>query len=393
MLTLLKSGEVYSPGKVGHADVLIAGTKIIAVGPGIELSIAGAEIEVVDTGGMSVVPGFIDQHVHILGGGGEGGPTSMIPEFCIDDAVLSGVTTLIGCLGTDGISRHVDSLLVKAQALETQGLSTYIFTGAYQVPVPTITGSLKADIMFIDKVIGVGEVAISDHRSSQPTQQELVRMAAEARVAGLLSGKAGKLMIHVGDGKQGLAMVMNIIDTTELPATQFVPTHVNRSQSLLEHASAFAQKGGIVDVTATIHAPDYDLRARQPGERISAGDAILHLLSSKVPGTNITMSSDGNGSLPVFDDGGEIVDFRVGSVRALLDSLRHMVLELGIPMECALMTVTSNVARCYKLRGKGAIAVGMDADITILDEDLNVSFVISQGRFLVRNGKTRLPLV
>ena len=81
----------------------------------------------------------------------------------------------------------------------------------------------------MDAIIGVGEVAISDHRSSQPTLDELLRLASEAHVGGLMSGKAGILHLHVGDGPRGLDLVREALDRSEIPARVFNPTHVNRS--------------------------------------------------------------------------------------------------------------------------------------------------------------------
>lgn len=378
MLTLLKNGNVYAPRPLGKADVLIGGARILGIGREINLSCPEVDTDVIDLAGMTVVPGFVDQHVHILGGGGEGGPATMTPEFAAEDALLAGATSVVGCLGADGTSRHVDSLFVRARALECSGLSTYIFTGAYEVPVPTITGSIRTDLVLIDKVIGVGEIAISDHRSSQPTRHELERIAADARMGGLLAGKAGKVHLHVGDGRRGLSMIMDIAETTELPVEQFVPTHVNRSRRLLEEAAALCRAGGFVDLTAMA---DDDGSATIP-----AAQAFSTLIELGAPPFRITMSSDGNGSIPRFDRSGRLTGMGVGSVRAVLDSLITMVRDHGIPLERALATITSNVSACYTLKAKGRLDVGADADITVLDKELNVRYVFSMGSLTVKDG-------
>jgi len=182
MLTILQKGEVFSPQPLGVKDILMVGSKIAAVSkPGL-LSIKGVDVEKIDASGKYIFPGFIDSHVHILGGGGEGGPSSRAPEIILKDIITSGVTTVIGCLGTDAITRHMSSLLAKARGLEEEGITTYIFSGSYEIPVKTISGSIRSDLVIIDKVIGAGEIAISDHRSSQPSFEEFARLAAECRV-------------------------------------------------------------------------------------------------------------------------------------------------------------------------------------------------------------------
>src|SRR4029077_9089015 len=118
-------------------------------------------------------------------------------------------------------TRSVAGLVAAALAIREEGLSAWCWTGSYEVPPITLTGSVRSDIVFVDPILGVGEVAISDHRSSQPTLDELVRLAADCHVAGLMSGKAGVLHLHLGDGPRGLDLVRAVLDATELPARIF----------------------------------------------------------------------------------------------------------------------------------------------------------------------------
>src|SRR5690606_39548569 len=101
-----------------------------------------------------------------------------------------------------------------------------------------------------DALIGIGEVAISDHRSSQPTLDELLRLASEAHVAGLMTGKAGIVHLHLGDGARGLDLVRRALDGSELPPRVFHPTHVNRRRALFEESLELAGRGATIDVTA-----------------------------------------------------------------------------------------------------------------------------------------------
>lgn len=377
MLTILKNATVYTPEPIGHQDLLLAGGRIVQVAPKIELTATGCPVSVFDLGGSIVTPGLIDQHVHLLGGGGEGGPTTMTPEANLSDLTAAGVTTVVGCLGTDGVTRHVDSLLAKARALTQEGVSAFILTGSYQVPPPTVTGRIMSDIMLLEQVIGVGEIAIADHRSAQPTRNELARIAAEARVGGLLAGKGGKVTLHVGAGPSGLEMLFDIVTNTEIPVEQFIPTHMNRNQEVLEWAIKFGLAGGSVDLTASDSEDDH------PNE----GQAVVRLLEAGVSGRKITMSSDGNGSLPKFDSSGALIGMGVGKVSALTQAFRRLVRQYDIPFETALKTVTSNVAECQHLRGKGRIQADCDADLVVFDQNLEVLHVIACGRFMVQDRK------
>ena len=236
MVTLIRGGDVFAPSPLGKKDILILGSKIAAVSEPGKIQITGLPVLEEDASDKKVIPGFVDSHVHILGGGGEGGPATRAPEISIQSILASGITTVIGCLGTDGTTRHMESLLAKARGLEIEGITTYIFSGSYQFPVVTITGSMRSDIALIDKIIGAGEIAISDHRSSQPTFGEFARLAAECRVGGLLGQKAGVLHCHIGDGPRKLEFLFRLIKETEIPITQVIPTHVNRNPELLDEA-------------------------------------------------------------------------------------------------------------------------------------------------------------
>ena len=76
--------------------------------------------------GLLLTPGFIDSHVHVLGGGGEGGFANRTPEATMEGLTKFGVTTVIGCLGTDGIGRDICALVAKTKGLNEQGMSAYL---------------------------------------------------------------------------------------------------------------------------------------------------------------------------------------------------------------------------------------------------------------------------
>lgn len=382
MLKLIKNGRVYCPEHMGKADLLIVGDKIGKIEENIDPSGCLLEVEVIDAQGKNVVPGFIDQHVHMIGGGGEAGFASRTPEVMLSSIIRAGITTLVGLLGTDGTTRQVQSLLAKARGLEIEGVTTYIYTGAYEIPTRTITGNVRWDIILIDKIIGVGEIAISDHRSAQPTKQELKRLAAEARVGGILSGKKGLVHLHVGRGKGGLNMVFEIVEESDIPISQFVPTHINGSRALLDQGIRFAMAGGVIDITSGASPMRGDRDSIKPSK------AIMECLERGVPLGRITMSSDGNGSIPLYDEEGNIMGLTVASLESLHAEFRDLVVEEGLDMSEALQIITSNVAKVLGLYPlKGRINVGSHADIVILDEGLNIDTVIARGRKMMEGGK------
>ena len=386
MIIIIRNAEIYKPEYAGVKDVLLIGDKIVAIDDNISFDLSGIEITEIDARGKKLVPGFIDSHVHILGGGGEGGFSSRTPEATLTNLTKAGVTTVVGCLGTDGIARDVVSLLTKARGLDEEGITTYIYTGSYRLPLRTITGEIMKDIMVVDKIIGIGEVAISDHRSSQPTFDEFVRAVADARVAGMLSGKAGIINIHLGDGKRKIDMLKRAISETEIPITQFLPTHINRSPELFEECVDYAKNGGLVDFTGS---EDPDFWEETEGE-VSFSKGLKRLIEEGVDENNYTLSSDGQGSLPIFNENKEFVGIGVGKSTCLIKAIKDCVNKENISLEKALRAITCNPAKILKLKNKGRIEVNIDADICLLDEELNVDTVIAKGKIMVESKK---PLV
>lgn len=369
MLTLFKNATVYSPAAEGLLDVLTGGNAILAIGKNLDPP-SGAGTEVIDCHGLWLVPGLIDSHVHVTGGGGEGGPSSRMPELQLEQMLEGGVTTVVGCLGTDGITRTVESVLMKVKALRAQGVSAWMYTGAYQVPTPTITGDVAKDIAIFEEIIGVGEVAISDHRSSIPSFQELARITAQARVAGMIGGKAGIVNIHMGDAKDPFRPLHEVVEKTMMGYRQFIPTHCNRNPWIFEEAKEYGKKG-YIDITTSSYPYD-------PEVEIKPSRALKQLLEAGVPAGHITFTSDGCGSLPNFDSEGRLISIDMGLPSSILREIKETVQDEKIPLETALAVATSNPATILKLKGKGFIRAGMDADILVLDNDFGIRYLMAR---------------
>ncbi len=384
MLTLFTNVEVYSPSYLGETDVLIADKTIAAIEPGLreKVSAPGSLLKVIDGRGKILAPGLVDSLVHITGGGGEGGFHTRTPQMQLTDATLGGVTTLVGVLGTDATTRTLPDLLAKAHALEAEGISTYCHTGSYQLPARTLMGNVTDDIILVDKFIGIGEVAIADHRASQVSASELIRVAAEARVGGMLSGKAGIVSIHVGDSDFELKLLHWAVEKSDIPVTQFYPTHINRNGNLLEAGIEWVKLGGYIDFTTSTNQTFID-----EGE-VPAAKALAQCLQRGLNVANLTMSSDGNASLPVFDSDGELMGLEVGQVRSLYDSFTQAVLKYDVTIADALASVSLSPANLLKLKHKGRIEVGADADVLLLNKDwLVLDQVYAKGRCMVSGGK------
>lgn len=367
MITVLQNLKCFCPQEAGRKDILMVNDRVERMDPAGTFKSGPPADRVIDCSGLLAFPGLIDQHVHIIGGGGEHGFGSRVQEIDDDDVMLSGVTTLIGLLGFDCCTKSPDNLLAKARSMERTGLTTFIYSGSYSFPMVTLTQSILRDMVLVDKVIGAGEVAISDHRSSQPSLSELAALASAVHDGGMISGKAGVVNLHLGEGKRGLGPLLDLLDQTDLPKEMFVPTHVNRSPKLFAQSMEYCRGGGNIDLTA--------------GEThgIPVPDAVEILVKSGMDLSRVTVSSDANGSIPT---GG------VGKVKELYDDIRACVVDRGIRPETAFSFVTENVARILKLSPrKGTLRAGGDADIAILDGGYHLQKLFCRGRQTVEEGR------
>ena len=372
-MLLIKGAEVYAPEYLGKKDVLIAGEKIERIGEDLP-EYEGCQV--IDGTGRIVAPGFIDRHVHITGGGGEGSFHTQAPQVQLSDLIRGGVTTVVGLLGTDGISRSTENLVAKAKALKEEGISAYCCCGAYGHPGPTITGSISRDIMFVDEIIGL-KLAVSDHRAPNITVDELIRLGSDVRTAGMLSGKAGFVCLHMGGDDRALSPVFEALERTSIPVKTFQPTHVGRAKKLQEDAFKLAKMGGTIDFTCG-----------QFEEKIKELAASLRAAKEAgVPMDKVTISSDGQGSWSNYDAAGNLTEMGVSSVDTMYRQVVYQVQNENMFLEEALSLGTRNVAKALEVYPKkGAVHEGSDADVLVLNGDLSMNTVIARGSLMMQDG-------
>ena len=381
---LIRSAEVYAPEPLGRKDVLIGFGKILKIGDRLAEEYGGLDVEVLDADGCILTPGFVDQHVHVIGAGGEAGFFSRTPEMQVSAIVRHGITTVVGLHGTDGTARNIEALYAKVCALEQEGITARMLTGSFEMPSATLTGSVRRDMIFIDKVIGA-KTAISDRRSSQPSRSDIEKLLAQAYTGGLVSGKRGYTHFHMGVGRRRLDMLADIIRETEIPPYLIIPTHVNRDEALFVQAMELAKMGAVIDITSGI-APEYGFEGT-----IKPSDAIRRCLENGVDIRNVTMSSDANGSMAVYDAEGRFVGLCVTTVETMHKEFRDLARTKEMPLETALRPVTSSPAAAIGMYpAKGCVREGSDADLIIMDKDLSILKVFAMGKLAADGGEALL---
>ena len=370
-MLLIKNTNLYSPKSLGKKDILISNGKIVAIDD--EIVNHSVFSEVWDAKGAITTPGFIDQHIHVIGAGGKHGFASMTPQLHLGDLINCGTTTVVGLLGTDGSTRSIKTLFSKTQALNQEGITAYMYTGYYGLDKVYLMNSLQEDMIYIDSVIGC-KIAISDIRSSYPSALELLRLLRNVRVGGMLSGKKGILHLHLGALSSKMDLLFEIIENYEFPIEHISPTHVGRTKDLFDQAITFAKMGGMIDITtgASKYTDPYK--------------SVLYALDNNVSIDNMTFSSDGNAGLDKLDKNNNLVGFKSAPFDKNFEEVINLHKLGGIPIEDALKLITSNPAKNLGLKNKGQVKVNSDADLCFLNSDLELHTVIANGKFMMQEG-------
>ncbi|BBF23717.1 beta-aspartyl-peptidase [Sutterella megalosphaeroides] len=372
MALLIKNARVFAPNDLGRQNVLMVGEQIAAIGP--DLTCDLPDLETIDASGRILTPGFFDQHIHVTGGGGEGGPATRTPELVLSELIKSGTTSVVGVSGTDFTTRSIPNLLAKVRALKTEGVSAWMYTSNYRYPATTLTDSVANDLFFVPEVLGV-KIALGDHRSSFPTTQQVLALLADIRVGGMIAGKTGFLHIHLGNIPGAFAMFDEIV-ARGFPIRHIRPTHCGRIRHVFDAAVEFALKGGHIDIT-TGASCCFD----------NASLAVLAALEAGVDPKLITLSTDGHGSVPRFNEKGEMAGLGVGGVEGNLLAFKRLVGDYGMAIEKALPFVTSNVASALGLADQGVVAKGACGNACLFTEDFTLTDVVARGRVMMRDGE------
>lgn len=381
-IALIKNAELYTPQYNGFGNILIINDKIAGIGADVSIpdwAKKSFDCLEIDARHHFVSPGLIDAHVHITGGGGEAGFHTQVPPLPLSVPISGGITTIGGLLGTDGITRTVENVLAKACSLEEEGLSTFIMTGGYPFPSPTLTGSIQRDFAFIHKV-RAGKVALADHRVAPVSAEQLARLATDVRVGGMLRGFVGMLIMHIGASKEALSCVFEMIDKCPYLTCHLIATHINRSSLVFGQAEDLARRGGYMDISSGLSEKNLGSDCIKPAK------AIAKAIHDSVPLNNILMSSDGFGSAARYDDKGNVEGLTASDLHTLASEVRDLVLEEKLSFETALRPVTSSAAKAFSLYpAKGLLAAGSDADILIWDKDYRPDTVFAKGRLMMKN--------
>ena len=378
----------------------------------------------IDCRGLAVLPGLVDLSLYVSGDcTAEGGYLDRTPEASLADLLHAGVTTFVGVLGRDTVSRSPKALLAKVRGLnKAGGLTGLVCTGAADGfwPPPSLTGNgASNDLALVNEVVASGTFAVSDpgHPAGSDTPPaDLARACGDCFAASALSGKPGLVYCRVGSGPTGLDPLRDLM-TLHFPggaesgrALSILPTmppglvHDGDDDALFEDCSAWLSDGGRVclsagtSIGATVAAC---LRLHRAGVRGSTHRAPGSSSCSEGrpwPANCVCVASDAFAVLSSGTSGNTSSSsdlspetrppLRYGRPNALLEVVRRLVLEHNLALDVAVAFASSHPAAALRMeKRKGLLKSGADADLLLVDaQSLELVAVIANGRLVKAPG-------
>jgi beta-aspartyl-dipeptidase (metallo-type) len=383
MFTLIKDAEIYAPKRLGIRDILISGKEIAAIGKDLDPPINHC-CKIIDGPGKIVFPGFVDIHVHTTGSDDGQGPIGRTFDIDWRDIVESGVTTAVGVQGGSIWVRSLEKLYIKTLELEKMGITSYMLTGCFKIPPPTLTGSIRKDVYLIEKVKGI-KTAVSDPTTSHHTWRDLAAIASEVRIGASIAKKGAITHVHVGRNPTRMDVMLEMVEKTGLNPQHIVPTHVNRfNPDVIEQGIEYVKMNGVVDLSSLMRKEEGSLTG------LKVEHAVKRMLNEGCKIENITISSDANVPMPIRDEKENQKGLYVASLDFNRREVRDIVNNNVTSFSEALKMVTSNPARILGIDSKkGKVKKGYDADLVLADniENLKIERVFAKGRILVEDGK------
>lgn len=374
---IIKNGNVFTPDfRFEKADVRIENGAIAEIG-----SIGGEDV--LDAEGMYVIPGLIDQHTHGSVGGDWG-------DGKIED--MRTMSEYYGKNGVTSVAATVTTLKVEDVEAAMRAIKSFGDEQKREITGARVRG-INLESMFLSKAKKGAHL------------EEYLRLPD------------AELVERLNEASGGLLRIVNVAPELE-GAMDFIRTLSGRFVISVAHtacgyATALeAREAGARQVTHFFNAMTSFLH-REPGvpgavfdsdlnaELICDGvhvhpsviRAVFRLMADRVIMISDSIRacglSDGEyilGDLPVTVKAGRatLKDGTIaGSAASVMDDLRS-VTSFGVPLEQAVRAATYNPAKTLGIDGRvGRIIPGYDADIVVLDRELNVRNVFIGGKKIV----------
>ena len=384
-VTAIYASRILTPQEeLLDAVILVEGGRITAIGHRDEVKIPEGAVDYVASG-MTVVPGFVDVHIH-----GAGGHDVMEATH----AALDCITSTVARHGTTSILATTVTAPVDETCKSLEGIAQYIRSHEQQEN----TG-LAAEILGIHlEGPFISKTRRGVHPSDSITRPSIeildkFRAASDGLISILTVAPevSGALDLIRATVTNGIVAAIGHTDADYEQARAAIQAGARHAVHFYNAMRPFSHRDPGV-IGAVLTEPDVTAEIIADGVHV-AGPAIQVLLGTKGFDT-VLLASDGTAATGMPDGNFRLGNFEVtvkdgvcrnsegklaGSTLTLDRALRYIV-SLGVPLIDALRMATILPARRLGLAGKkGIIAIGADADLVVLTPDLRVAGVMTRG--------------
>lgn len=375
--------------ELNDAVILVEGSRIVALGHRDQVTVPEGAVDYV-AAGMTVVPGFVDIHIH-----GAGGHDVMEGNA----RALDRVTSTVARYGTTSIVATTVTAPTDDTCKSLEGIARYI----RKHENPEENGRFGADILGIHlegPFISKAQRGVHPAESIAKPSVEVLGQFIEAadglvRMLTVAPEVAGGLELVSHAAGVGIVVGMGHTDATYEQAMDGIRAGARHAVHMFNAMRPFMPRDPSV-VAAVMTDPDVTAEIIADLVHV-AGPAIQVLLGSKGFDTVLAVS-DGTAATGMPDGAYRLGTLEVtvrdgvcrnsegklaGSTLTLDRALRNLV-SLGVPLVEAVRMATILPARRLGIAGKkGIIAVGSDADLVVLTPDLHIAGVMTRGHGLV----------
>ncbi len=383
MTTLIQHGDVVTPsGIISDGSVLIDGRRIVAVGQRDEIAHDPSVEERIDAGGRIIAPGFID--IQLNGANGR----LLTNEPSVDTVLMMAkVLPQFGCTSflPTAITATPDRLMAAANAVAEAQTAEH--------PGATILG-LHVEGPFLNP----GRAGAHRRDMILPPSVELLRRLSQAslgchRLLTLAPEMPGALEV--------IELAIHLGITVALGHTNATPAEIDRAAdrgvTLATHLfNAMAQLGSRVPGTVGGVLANDRLSASVIADCVHVDPVSLNVAVRAKGPNRIILITDGMPPIGTTDDhfvlDGEQIEVRdgacyrsdgvlAGSALTMNAAVRNMVTAVGVPLDAAIAMASLNPARVAGVADhQGSLEPGKDADVVIIDRDVNVWMTMVEGR-------------
>ena len=333
------------------------------------------KVEIIDVKGAYVMPGFIDTHIHGIGGKGADdadsksilhmsevlpkyGVTSFIPTCCTAEEKLltKKINAIVSACGKEK-GAHILGLHLEGPFLSPERCGAQTQDGIYPVDLNLMKRLYKA---CSGKLINM---------TVAPDLEGMRELALYCLEKGIIlqAGHTDATYEQILEGMQ--AGIMHV-------------THLFNAMRPMHH-----REPGVVGAVL-IHP---EISCEIIGDGVHVNPNLIQLLLKSKPLSQIVLITDA--LYPAKTDLSKTPDLYLdkcfyrkednvinGSAISMLDGFRNLV-SWGLPIEKAVRLASTTPAQIMKQKKKGLILPGYDADVIVLDKDLNLNYTIISGKF------------